>query len=424
MDGSRKSGSHISPRSWVKADFLAVPKGRIWLGMLAVLLVVLLTWAVQRYWTTTSPGANDFYPRWKGSVLFWQDGVDPYSAEATAAIQIDIRSRLSRADEDQLLFVYPFYVTLLLLPLTWLPLPYSWIQAIWLTTLLLAMGTAVFLTLRLLNWKQPLWLLGFTLLWSVIFYNNARTIILGQFAALVFLWLVAALLALQRGRDGWAGFWLALTTIKPQMTILIIPALLLWALSNRRWRFIIGFGLSMASLFGLSFLLLPSWFTSFISQVFSYPEYTFTGSPLWAITGYFFPQLGPPVERLLSVLAVGFMLWKWRQLWHVTAVTDQLLAILGITMVVTNLILVRTATTNYIIMAIPLFLLLRELATRWRWGNLGVSLFYSLSIAGTWILFIATIQGDVEHPITYLPWPFGLLLALVWAQRQKWWGVE
>ncbi|MBE2201222.1 MAG: DUF2029 domain-containing protein [Anaerolinea sp.] len=405
----------------MRVNNLPAPVKRVLLGVVMLLLAWLQTWAVQRYWTTTSPGANDFYPRWKGAALFWQEGIDPYSAEATAAIQTDIRGRLSRPDEDQLLFVYPFYVTFMLLPLAWLPLSYSWIQAIWLTMLVVVMITAVFLTLRLLNWQQPLWLLALTLLWAALFYHNARTIILGQFAAFVFLWLVAALLALRRGRDGWAGFWLALTTIKPQMTILVIPALLLWALGGRRWRFIVGFGLTMITLFGLSFLFLPSWLTSFLNQVFSYPDYTFTGSPLWVITGYYLPQLGQPVERLLSVLAVGFMLWEWRRLWRETAVSDQLLVTLGITIIVTNLILVRTATTNYIIMTIPLFLLLRELATRRRWGNVGVALFYGLSIAGMWVLFIATLQGNVEHPIIYLPWPFGLLLVLIWGQYKKWW---
>ncbi len=83
-------------------------------------------------------------------------------------------------------------------------------------------------------------------------------------------------------------------------------------------------------------------------------------------------------------------------------------------MIVTNLILVRTATTNYIIMTIPLFLLLRELAMRWRWGNLSVALFYGFSIISSWALFLATIQGDTEHPIMYLPWPFALLPLLLW----------
>lgn len=394
------------------------------IGAALLLLFTILVVALRQLFTLEAAGANDFYPRYRGAALFWREGIDPYSDAATEAIQMDMYGRPALPEEDQVLFVYPFYVTFMLLPLVWLPLDYSWIQAIWLATLLLVMGTAVFLTLRLLNWQQPVWLFALTLLWAVLFYHFTRTVILGQFAAFVFLWLAAALLALKRGRDGWAGFWLALTTIKPQMVILVIPALLLWALAQRRWRFVAGFGLTLAILFGLSFLLLPSWLTSFVQQVLTYPGYTFTGSPLWVITGFYLPQLGPTVERLLSLLAIGLMVWEWRRVWRETAVTDQLLVTLGVTMIVTNLILVRTATTNYIIMTIPLLLLLREVTTRWRWGNLGVALFYGFSIVSSWALFLVTIQGDIEHPIMYLPWPFGLLILLLWTQYRGWWQAE
>lgn len=388
------------------------------IGAALLLLLTILVVALRQLFTLEAAGANDFYPRYRGAALFWREGIDPYSDAATEAIQMDMYGRLALPEEDQVLFVYPFYVTFMLLPLVWLPLDYSWIQAIWLATLLLVMGTAVFLTLRLLNWQQPVWLFALTMLWTVLFYHNTRTVILGQFAAFVFLWLAAALLALKRGRDGWAGFWLALTTIKPQMVILVIPALLLWALAQRRWRFVAGFGLTLVILFGLSFLLLPSWLTSFVQQVLTYPGYTFTGSPLWVITGYYFPQLGKPVEQVLIILALAYMVWEWRRLWRETAVSEQLLVTLGITMIVTNLILVRTATTNYIIMIIPLFLLLHYLALHWRWGNGGVILFYSLSVVSTWLLFLTTIQGDTEHPIMYLPWPFGLLICLVAFQQR------
>lgn len=391
------------------------------------LLFALMVTAIHQLFTLEAAGANDFYPRYRGAVLFWQEGVDPYSPAATEAIQRDMYGRLALPEEDQVLFVYPFYVTFMLLPLVWLPVSYSWIQAIWLTTLLLVMVTAVLLTIRLVDWKMPSWLLALTVLWGVLFYNNARTVILGQFAAFIFLWLVLALLALKDGRDGWAGFFLALTTIKPQMTFLVIAALGVWALGQRRWRFFAGFGLTITGLFAASFLLLPSWLGSFVNQVVSYPGYTFTGSPLWVITGYYFPQLGKPAEQGLIVLALAYMAWEWRRLWRPadggeTAVSDQLLATLGITMIVTNLILVRTATTNYIIMIIPLFMLLRLMTTRWRWGNVAVALFYAVSIFVLWALFLSTIQGDVEHPIMYLPWPFGLLIVLAWGQRKNWWS--
>lgn len=391
---------------------------------LGISLFLGMVWATHALFTADNAGANDFYPRWRGAVLFWQDGVNPYSPAATEAIQRDMYGgRLALPEEDQVLFVYPFYVVFLLLPLAALPLSYAWIQAIWLVVVMAALLGSVVGMLRLLRWQPPLWLTALLLLWAILFYHNARTVILGQFAGLVLLWLVLALLALQNGSFAQAGFWLALTTMKPQMVFLVIPALLLWALGRRQWRFIAGFALTMLVLTGLSFVLLPSWLGDFVAQVRSYPGYTFTGSPLWVLTGYYFPQLGPPVERALSVLLVAIMLWTWRHLLRsngveATAVTPRLLVILGITMLVTNMILVRTATTNYIVLTIPLLLVLQAMAQRGRSGQLWVAALLLVGMVGLWALFLATINGNVEHPVMYLPLPLVIALLLIWKNMQ------
>jgi hypothetical protein len=256
--------------------------------------------------------------------------------------------------------------------------------------------------------------LAITLLWAVIMYNSTRTIILGQFAGPIFLCLAVSLLALKQDRDVLAGFLLSLTTLKPQMSYLIIPALLLWAVWHNRWRFVAGFTGAMALLASLSFLLLPSWLTSFIDQVRYYPAYTVTPSPLRVITGTFFPRLGQPVEYVLIGLLLLVMLWQWWQLRQETAVTPKFLFIISLTLIVTNSIIVRTATTNYVIMYIPLFLLLHTISQRWRGGNVWAASLLLALLVSTWALFLATIQGDFEHPATYLPLPIGLLLGLVW----------
>ena len=385
--------------------------------LLALLIFTVSVVGMYTFFTAENPGANDFYPRWKGTQLFWQEGTDPYSQEATEAIQQGIYGRLATSDEDQVLFVYPFYTVFLLWPL--INIDYAWVQAIWLVIVQFSLIGGMILTLRLLDWRQPPWLLAITLLWSVIMYNSTRTIILGQFAGPIFLWLAGTLLALKQDRDVLAGALLSLTTLKPQMSYLIIPALLLWAMWHKRWRFVAGFAGAMALLAGLSFLLLPSWLTSFIDQVRYYPAYTVTPSPLRVITGTFFPQLGQPVEVVLIGLLLLVMLWQWWQLRDANWPTEpaeapKFLFIISLTLIVTNSIIVRTATTNYVIMYIPLFLLLHTVSQRWRGGNVWVAGLLLALLVGTWALFLSTLQGDFEHPVTYLPLPIGLLVGLGW----------
>lgn len=385
--------------------------------LLFVAGLYLLTVFAMYNFAQTVPGANDFYPRWRGAQLFWREGIDPYSQLATDAIQTGIYGRLATPEEDQVLFVYPFYTVFLLIPLIWFD--YVWAQAIWLATLQFSLIGASIALLKLLEWRQPPWLLALTLLWSIIFYNSTRTIILGQFAALIFLWLVLTLLALKTKHDVAAAILLALTTIKPQMSFIFIPLLLLWAWRGKRWQFIGAFGTSTAVLVGLSFLLLPSWLGNFIEQLLHYPSYTITGSPLWVITDYYFPWLGKPVEYALILALLAYLVWEGRALWQQKLAYSHFLYIVGIAVIVTNMIVVRTATTNYIIMYVPLFLALYTLAHRSRHGRWAIPLFYLLSFIFSWALFIGSIEGDLEHPITYLPLPFSLLAVLL-AFRRQW----
>ncbi len=383
-----------------------------------IVLTAVLSAALHGMFVADAPGANDLYPRWRGAQLFWQEGIDPYSEEASLAIQTGIYGRPALPDEDQVLFVYPFYAAFFMWPLA--GLSYDWAQAIWMAVVMLSLATAVILLLRLFDWRQSVWLLGVTLLWSVIFYHSARTVLLGQFAGPVFLFMAASLLSLKRGRDGWAGLFLALATLKPQMIFLLIPALLGWTAGRRpdgrrRWRFWWGFGGMMAGLTAVSFLLLPGWLAGFARQVGYYPDYTVTGPPVWVITGYYWPQLGKPVEYALSLLLLAWMGWQWRHLRHLTLDSPRFWLIIGLTLVVTNSVILRTATTNYVVMYLPLLLGLKWMGARY--GRIWPALFFLASIVSLWALFFATAQGDFEHPVMYLPLPLGLL---AWFAVYEW----
>jgi hypothetical protein len=384
---------------------------RSWLALVGgILLYALTVVLVRQTFTSQVPGANDFYSRWKGAQLFVVEGLDPYSEEASLEIQIGMYGRPALPDEDQVLFVYPFYTIFTIWPLVWLP--YDWVQAIWLVTLMGSMLAGVYIILQLLDWRPSLWLLAVIMIWTVLNYNSVRTIILGQYAGLIFLWLMACLVALRRRADLLAGALLALTTIKPQMVFLVIPALLLWALWQRRWRFVAGFTSSMIILVGLSFLLLPGWMVGFIEQASAYPGYTFTGSPLWVITGHYFPQLGTPVENLLIVLFMIYLLVRGRSLLGESTVSTEFLIVISLTLILANMIVVRTATTNYIVMYLPLFLGLQAVSRAS--GKVVVAALLLSMLVGFWWLFLATISGDTEAPINYLPLPVVLMIMLVW----------
>jgi len=395
----------------------AGPSKRTAIALLALIgvLFLLSVYATHLVFTSKYLGANDFFSRWKGAQVYWQDGLDPYSEQATLAIQQGIYGRPAQPDEDPGPFAYPFYTVFLLAPLVWLP--YDWAEAVWLVILEFALVGGVMICLSLAKWRLPPILLLLTGLWAVVFYHSARTVALGQFAGLIFLWAAGALWALHRKYDLAAGVLLACMTIKPQMSFLLIPALLLWAVGQRRWRFLGAFAGAMALLAGLSFILLPSWLGQFIDQIAAYPSYTAIGSPVWIIAHYYLPRLGTPLEIGISVVLLLWLLFEWRRL---PAVTEDgtFQWLIGLTLIVTNLVALRTATTNYVILYIPLFYGLSVAARcQTRSTTVWLALFYLLTVVGMWALFLATVENRFEHPIVYLPLPIGLLTAFIWGRK-------
>jgi hypothetical protein len=384
------------------------------IGILLITVILLDAYATYVVFTSKFPGANDFYSRWAGGRAFLIDGLNPYSDEVTHRIQLGMYGHLAEEGADQVAFAYPLYTIYLFFPLSLIP-SYPQAQALWQAILEFALLLAVFFTFRIYRWQPKPWLLVATCFWGVLFYPGARSIILGQFAIVVFAFVALALWAVKESKDILAGLWLALSTIKPQMVFLLIPLLLLWAIYHRRWRLVGSFIVSMTVLVLSSLLLVPTWISDFFTWMSRYPSYTAIGSPIWTLTHYFFPQLGTPAETVISLLVLGHLLYTWRGAANRSWLEFDW--VVAMTLIVTNLIALRTATTNYVVLLMPTFIVFKTLDKRFqRRGAMLIVLIELLLLVGFWILFAATVAGNYEHPIMYLPLPISLWLIFVAAK--------
>jgi hypothetical protein len=277
-------------------------------------------------------------------------------------------------------------------------------------TLLQFMLLAVtLLSLRLSGWRPPSWLTIVTLLWGILFYNGARAIVLGQFSVLVALALLLALWAIHRQHDIWAGMLLAVTTIKPQMVFLVVAFLLLYAVARRRWRLPLSFGLSVLALTGSAMLLVPSWPLDFVRNALAYSDYVAFGTPLENLLHYLLPaSVAAPLTLWLSILLFALLLPGWWQAMRGDAPGGYLWAVLT-TLIVGSLITFRSATTNQIILYLPLFFFFPTLTHRVpRYANT-LSLLTALGLLLLmWATFILTLDGNWEHVMMH-----GLLPALL-----------
>lgn len=366
-------------------------------------LIALQSLAVHNAFTSRVLGGNDFYPRWAGARALLVEGRNPYDPSVTEEIIAVMDPQ--RKGLNSFSFAYPLHVIFVMGPLAYLP--YEWAIAIWMVIIQwMAIGTMAIFLLKERWLPSPAGLLGL-LLASILFYPVARSMILGQFTLHVTFFVMAALLALRHRRDGLSGIFLAATSIKPQMVLLVIPWFLLWALKERRTRLILGFVGSGVGLLLASMAILPRWPISFLQDLRRYSSLASGKEPLAVMADLILPGGSPWLRYALALLLSGALLYTW---WRGLRNERDLNTVLHWTIAVNLLVLFQTGTTNQTLLLIPLLAWLAAVRTRWKWWVIGLAVI--LVYAAIWLLFLETIQGDYENPLLLLPLPILTLLVL------------
>jgi len=390
-----------------------------WIIGIIVFVVVFIGAVILHHSTFTSrvAGMNDFMSRWEGARSYFVDGISPYSEQASLNIQQRIYGRASTPEEDPGYFVYPFYTTFLVAPTVFSD--YAWASAIWMVTLEVCLIMSMILLLNLYAYQPTPLVLAFIMLYALIEYPAGRGLFLGQPSHLVYVLQIFTIWAIFRKNDLLAGIALAFSTIKPQMSYMLVPLLLLWALRYGRYYVAGGFLGMFALLMSASFILQPNWFGDWLNQMLLYPQYTSiaypdTGSPVWIITQEWL-GLGDIAEFSISAIFIAVMLWGW---WMIIMQkqSDKLLWVIALTLVVTHLVALRTATPHFVIFNVVWLFYIRK------FKSAGVFLALGVQFIGMWLLFFITVQGrdTLEHPIMFIPTTF-LAFALLIITREQWW---
>lgn len=375
--------------------------------------------ATHAFLTGPHPGHNDFMSRWEGVRSFWREGLNPYGEQASANIQRRIYGRPAAEGEDPGYFAYPFYTVFLLWPLVYVS--YAWASAIWMVVLEVCLVGMLALLLDLFRWRPRPWLLAVLLLWALLNYYSARGLILGQPGLVVVFLEVLTLWALSKDHQRLAGAALAVSTLKPQMGFLLVPFLLLWGWRSQRRVFMISFAAVWGGLMALSFIVEPSWFGDWIDQIRRYPSYTDIGAPVWIVMQHYLGA-GDIGEWAVNLALYAVMLWAWYGV-LIRRQAGRLMWTVALTLTITHLSAVRTATPHYIVFAIPLIFYLKLLAKRGKAGAAWSAAILAALAIGPWIHFLATVEGEFEHASVYLPVPFATL-AVLWLTRRAWWRAE
>ncbi|MEK6220977.1 MAG: DUF2029 domain-containing protein [Chloroflexota bacterium] len=390
--------------------------------LLGIVLLSGLTWANYRY-ASESPGGNDFVPRWIGTRMFVMERVSPYSDQASEAIQDFMYGRPARGAEDRALFVYPHYSMLVFAPIS-LVADFPLARSLWMTALEVALAGVVFLSISLARWRPTLPVFAVLLIFTFTGYHSVRPIINGNVAVLVALFITLAMYNIFKNQDVYAAVLLALATVKPQMVVLILPFVIYWGLSMRRWKLAVGTVVGVFILSAASMMVEVDWIIQNIRQILIYPEYSPAGTPR-AIFEIWWPGIGDQLGKGLSIFLGILLVWEWLVVWGKGS--RWFLWTASLTLVVTNLIGIPTATANYVAL-FPALILVFSLVEQ-RWGRSGNRINTAVMIGllvGLWILFVNTIQPGmggqpVQGGIMFFPLPLLLLFGLYWV---RWWAIK
>ena len=225
-------------------------------------------------------------------------------------------------------FNNPPHLVIPFVPLAWLPLPVSYLA--W---AIIQVGLLGWLSWRLWTAVAGGWsrderhvLLATALAASPLLI----TLLQGAFSLLVCVAVTEGWLGLRRGRDGVAGAWLAIASIKPQA----IATLAVMLLVGRRWRAVaVGAGVVIVLALLATVVLGPDiWreYVAFLSRYIStFDEFSVRPSVMWNLRGTVTLIVGPDravdqatfintvglVGQLAGLAAVAYL---WRGRWDAT----------------------------------------------------------------------------------------------------------
>jgi hypothetical protein len=182
-------------------------------------------------------------------------GRNPYAA----AEVLERERQLGFSGNIPLIMRNPPWAIPVVLPLG--SLPYSGGQMLWLWLSLGSVLLSVHVLWRIYGGDSGFGVAGML---TVTFVPVAAVLALGQIGPLMLLGVAGFLHFHQKRGDAWAGVCVTLMALKPHVAFLFWPALLLWAVRQRRWRVLFGLTAGLVAGSGISLALDPAVFRQYL----------------------------------------------------------------------------------------------------------------------------------------------------------------
>jgi hypothetical protein len=391
----------------------------IWVFALIILLPGML-WANVQI-ASLDPRDDAFITYWAGTRAFLIDGASPYSDTVTLAVQELVYGQPASAGQHPIRVTYPFYSSLLFLPLAVVG-DYVLARAIWMLFLELALVGIALTSLRLTGWRPTIWMSPIFFALVFFWHPSLVSLLNGNSVILVALFSVLCFSAICSGRDELAGICLAWCAIQPRPVILLLGFVIFWAITCRRWVLVAWFFGSLAALTVLSIFLVPDWVLQYLRVLVNHPEYPLPATPMSALATWL-PGAGRQIGMALTLILALVLLAEWWQArgrdlrWFLWTAS--------LTLVINQWINIPTSPANFVLLLFPVILVFACWDER---GNLPGRLITLLSMAGMviglWLIYfrlLRTAEWPAQPAGLLFPLPLFLLIGLYWV---RWWAIR
>jgi hypothetical protein len=389
------------------------PRARCWfrgmawvLGFLAATTILVAIARPVIPWQKICP---DFICFWTAGELLYA-GESPYDVGEQTRVQHQYgwdKATNGAGRYDFMPYYYPPWLGLLCVPL--LPLGYGTARLTWFVLQLELLVLSGYL-LRGSAAGLPRW--G-TLLLAPLFAFSLLAALLGQITPLILLLTAAAWQLLERRWDRSAGWMLAGLITKPQLTVALVPAVLLWSIKQRRWGALQGFLAGLVVLGLASACLVPDWPLQMLQAPKRTPLVT-TDFPWMNTTWYSLGRnVGLTGWALWGTYALGAVAATGLLVRSVRARTCPLSDVFGLGILAVFFIAPYARAYDQAVLIVPLIVLVGRLRPIWTTMLLIVCIilpYVQLCLCATW---------GPEGREVMLSWP-PLLLALFWSLSRCW----
>ena len=364
------------------------------------------------------PGGTDFLYRWLPTrLVLFEDYQNPYSSAIEYQVELMHHGHAHGEDETPGIFAYPYYTMAVFLPFALIK-DFLLARAAWMTLMELAHVGIILLTLRMVKVIPAKSIILALTLFALFSAEFTQALIDGNPSSLAAFFAVLSLFFISRKSDTWAGVFLTLATIKPQLAILFFALVWIWAFFRQRWGIIYSSLATLLLLLGVSFLLQPSWFAEFINDLTTYTNVASPSTPR-AILAYWMPApFANSIAWGLTILSTFTLLGIWIHsfkkdfsgfLWAYSF-TFAIMPLTGIT----------SAKSNYIAMLPAVILLLQYGSKKFKNSEFWLSSFLWIWIGLSWYFFTLgrswVIGERLIYFVDFYPLPI-LLLSLYYLVR-------